>query len=222
MDYVVIDYLALADNKLAELEDGLDALGREMSLLVDGEKGNGLAVCKILHAVNFHWKNIEHDEYPTFDDWATGYTGFVKATVQRRICSWEFVDEYVPMPHKETLLKNWNVAMLSRGYRVAVKHRRNSRVGNYDYLESGNEIDEADWLALSECVDMPMLVERLDKITGKEPNTNRTAFTVDNDGFIWFHRGKKDSASIGALNYGSESELVQDGITELMEKIGAK
>ena len=218
-----MDYITLADQILGhKLEDGLESLGGAVGELVESEKGNGLAICKILHTVNFHWKDIEHDEYPTFDDWACGYTGYVKATVQRRICSWEFVDQYVPGQHKETLLKNWSVGMLSRGYRVAVKHIRYKKDGNYGYEESGYEIDGGDWLALSECVDMPMLIERLGKITDKEPNSNRVSFSVDLNGEIRFYRGKKDVAVIGYLRSDSKSELVRDGISELMEKIGAR
>ena len=215
------DFLALADKGLGELEEGLDAVGKYVSMFVETERGSSLGLAKILHGVNFLWKDIEKEDGDTFKDWAMRSSGLAKATIQRRICSWEFITEHLPPEHYEALMKNWNINMLSRGYRVAVKHSENKYVGNYDYLPSGHEIEPADWLALSECVDLPMLIGVLDKITGKEPNVNRTSFT-ENDGTIWFHRGSKDSVSIGSFNVYSDSPLVQDGISEALDKLGIK
>ena len=87
-------------------------------------------------------------------------TGLAVATVQRRICTWEFITEYVPPEHKDAFMDNWTVGMFSRGYRVAVKHSSNKHVGNYDYLPSGYDIEPADWLALSECVDEMPAIDR--------------------------------------------------------------
>lgn len=215
------DFIALADEAFGKLEYGLDVVGEYAYMFVQAEKGSGLGLAKLLHQVNFHWKNVEHEPSDTFEDWALRSTGRDKATIQRRVCTWEFLKEYVPPQYEETFLKNWNISMFSRGYRVAVKHKRNKHTGNYDLISSGNEIEPSEWLALSECVDSSMLIEQLDKITKKEPNKNRVSFGY-RDGELWFYRGKKEQAVIGSLFDGSESELVQDGITEVLEKLGVK
>lgn len=213
-------FIDFADVAIARVEDGLEDSGDYAYAMILAEKGGGLGAAKYLHFVNSHWNEIDHGK-ETFIEFATRKVYKNKYTVIRRVCSWEFLESYVPSHHKEAFLRNWDVGMFSRGYRIAVKHRANKFNGNLDYLPSGLEIEKADWLALSECVDLPGLIDVKSRIDGKEPNKNRVAFT-EKDGAIWFHRGKKDSAQIGVLYCNLESELVQDGITELLEKIGAK
>ncbi len=211
------DFFDLADRGLGALEEGLEAVGKYAEMFVASEKGSGLGLSKLLHGVNFHWKEIEKDEGDTFKDWSTRSTGLAIATIQRRICTWEFITEYIPPEHKDAFMNNWTVGMFSRGYRVAVKHTPNKHVGNYNYLPSGNEIEPADWLALSECIDDSMLIEALDKVTGKEPNANRIAFSLTDDGDLVFYRGKKHYTVIGTLSVGSHSDLVLEGIQELLD-----
>ena len=211
-------FLDFADKGLGDsLEDGLETAAKYAQVFVSMEEGSSLGFAKFLHGVNFRWAEFEKEKGDTFQRWAVRSTGRAVATIQRRICVWEWLSgNYIPSEYKDAI-NSFSIKMLSRAYKISVRHKNNKRVGNYDFEASQYEMENGDWLALSECVDEAMLTDVLDKITGKEPNSNRMSFKIDDTGSIWFYMGK-NSATIGQLSLGSESQIVRDGIAELMER----
>lgn len=202
------------------LESGLDVAGDYLRQFVSMQEGTGLATCEFLHGVNFRWKDVEKEDGDTFQKWAIRESGLSTATVQRNVCVWEFLtNEYIPAAYREGI-EGFSLKMLKKAYKVALRHKNNKYTGQYDFEPSGYELEPADWLSLSECADESMLNEVIDKITGREPNSNRMAFKIDENGDVWFYRGKKDSAVIGHLNVNNPSKLVQDGIAELLDRAG--
>ncbi len=203
------------------LEGGLNTAEDYARQFVSMEEGAGLAFCEYLHGINFRWDSFEKEEKEegdTFQKWAVRSTGRAAATIQRNVCVWEFLTNgYIPAEYREGI-ESFSLKMLKKAYRVAVRHKNNKITGQYDFEDAGYEMEAADWLALSECIDESMLNNVIDKITGREPNSNRISFKMDDNGDIWFYRGKKDSAVIGNLNVRNPSQLVRDGIAELMER----
>jgi hypothetical protein len=214
-------FYLLAQKGLGEsLEEGLDTAEKYARVFVSMEEGAGLGLAAFLHGVNFRWGDFEKDDGDTFWNWADRATGRAVATVQRSVCVWEWLTgDYIPAGHKQGI-EAFSVKMLKKAYKVSLRHKKNKHTGKYDFEESGYDVEPADWLALSECVDDAMLVGVMDKITGRDPNSNRMSFKMDETGSIWFYRGKKDSAVIGSLSVRSSSELVRDGIAELLDRAG--
>ena len=202
------------------LEDGLDVASSVAQQLVSMEEGSGLALGEFLHGVNFRWEIFDKEKDDTFQKWAVRSTGRAPATVQRRVCVWEFLsNEYIPADYRPGI-EGFSVKMLSKAYKVALRHKNNKYTGKLDFEPSGFDLEASDWLSLSECVDEAMLTEVMDKIMGREPNSNRMSFKLDDNGDIWFYKGKKDSSVIGTLSVRNQSPLVKDGIAELMERAG--
>lgn len=213
------DLFAFADKALGDAsEEGLHIASHAVKTLSKLEEAGGMSLAKLLHSVNFAWDRFNVDE--TFEQWATRETQKHKKTIQERVCTWEFLDQYVPGEHKEAFLNNWNVSMYAVGYRVAVKHKKNRLVGNYDFIPSGYEIEPADWLALSECVDLPMVYEVKGRIDGKEPNANRVSFGFNSgNGQIKFYVGKNQEKIVGYLLVNEDDLVVQEGINEILERL---
>lgn len=202
-------------------EEGLLVAEQYARTFVSMEQGAGLGLSEFLHGVNFLWNEFEKEDGDTFWAWADRATGRASATIQRDICIWEWLSgDYIPAGHRKGI-EDFSVRMLKKAYKVSVRHKKNKHTGRYDFEPSGYELEPADWLALSECVDDAMLISVMDKITGKEPNSNRTSFKIGDNGELWFYRGKKDSAVVGQLFTGSDSLLVKDGVVEVMERLGA-
>ena len=216
------EFLILAEKGLGDsLEEGLSTAERYAQVFVSMEEGSGLGLSAFLHGVNFRWEDFKKEEGDAFWKWADRATGKAVATVQRRVCVWEWLTgEYIPEDFSESI-GNYSVKMLSRAYRVSLRHKKNKYTGRYDFEPSGYEIEPADWLSLSECVDEAMLSNVIDKITGREPNSNRISFKLEDTGEIWFYRGKKSSAVVGELFVNSDSSLVRDGAREAQERLGA-
>jgi len=217
-----IPFSDLAKNFLGQsLEGGIDVATRAVQELREMEQGSALGVSEFLHGVNLRWRDFECDD--TFKQWSADATGYNTATVQRKLCSWEWLTgDWIPGAHLDTIKKNFNNRMLSKAYKLSVKHTENKHAGNYDFVSSGYEFEDGDWLSLSECVDEPMLISVIDKVTGREPNVNRVAFSVRDNGDIVFYRGKKDQAVVGHLNVISDSALVKDGVSEVLKKLGVE
>jgi hypothetical protein len=112
--------------------------------------------------------------------------------------------------------------MLNASYRVVLKQIQNPHVGNYDYIGAGYDISFPNWLAFSECTDLPAVVRVVKKIKGEDPDENKVSFSVRDNGEIVFYRGKKDQAVIGSLSVGSDSSLVKDGVSEALKKLGVE
>lgn len=202
------------------LEDGLETASDVARQLVSMEEGSGVAFAEFLHGVNYRWGDFEKEDGDTFQKWAVRSTGRAPATIQRRVCVWEFLsNEYIPAEYREGI-EGFSLKMLSKAYKVALRHKNNKHTGKLDFEPSGFDLEPSDWLSLSECVDESMLTEVLDKIMGREPNSNRMSFKLDDNGDIWFYKGKKDSSVIGSLSVRNPSQLVKDGIAELMERAG--
>jgi hypothetical protein len=203
------------------LEEGLLVAEQYARTFVSMEQGAGIGLSEFLHGVNFSWAEFDKEEGDTFWDWADRATGRAVATVQRDVCMWEWLSgDYIPAGHRNGI-EAFSVKMLKKAYKISVRHKKNKYTGQYDFEPSGYDVEPADWLALSECVDDAMLVGVMDKITGRDPNSNRMSFKFDaNNGEIWFYRGKKDSAVIGQLNIINSSALVKDGIAELLDRAG--
>jgi hypothetical protein len=215
------EFLALADKGLGDsLELGLDAASEYAQAFVSMEEGSGLGLAKFLHGVNYRWKDFEPEAGDSFQKWAVRSTSRAAATIQRRVCVWEWLTgDYIPAAYKDAI-HGFSMKMLSKAYKVSLRHRNNKFTGKFDFEPSGFDLGASEWLLLTESADEAMLTEALDKIMGREPNSNRTAFKLDDNGDIWYYRGKKDSAVIGSLSIKNPSPLVKDGIAELMERAG--
>ena len=219
------DFFALAEKGIGELENGLEEAARYVDQLVSVEKDSGMGLCKLLHGLNDGWvkSGVDKEEWDSYREWATTRFCLAERTLHKKLCTWEFLQVYVPSHFTDTFLKNWNLSMYDVGYKVAVKHRYNKHTGNYDFMESGYEIEPSDWLALSECIDVPMVHEVKGKIDGKEPNANRVNFGFDaNNGAIRFYLGKKEERTIGYFMVDEEDAVIQDGITEALERLRAQ
>lgn len=215
------EFLALADKGLGDsLELGLDAASEYAQAFVSMEEGSGLGLAKFLHGVNYRWKDFEPEEGDSFQAWAVRSTSRAPATIQRRVCVWEWLNgDYIPARYRDAI-RGFSIKMLSKAYKVSLRHKNNKFTGRYDFESSGFDLEASDWLSMSESADEAMLTEVLDKIMGREPNSNRMSFKLNDNGDIWFYRGKKDSSVIGTLNVRNPSQLVKDGIAELMERAG--
>ena len=202
------------------LEEGLGFASEIAQQLVSMEESSGLAFAEFLHGLNLRWDEFEKEDGDSFQKWAVRSTGRAPATIQRRVCVWEFLaNEYIPADYRPGI-EGFSVKMLSKAYKVALRHKNNKYTGKLDFEPSGLDLEASDWLSLSECVDEAMLTEVMDKIMGREPNSNRMSFKLDDSGDIWFYKGKKDSSVIGTLSVRNPSPLVKDGIAELMERAG--
>ena len=210
------DFLDLAEKGLGEsLEEGLQIASQYAQLFVSAEESSGLGLAKFLHGVNFRWSEFEVEEGDAFWKWSVRATGRSLATIQRRICTWEFLDgEYIPGQFRDAI-SNFSVKMLAKTYGICTRQLKNKSSGNYDFVPSGYEVEEEDWLALSECVDEAMVMEVVRGITGRE-KANRISFKIDDDGTLWAYRGQ-GSETIGQLFVKSKSILVRDAIAKLLE-----
>lgn len=215
------EFLALAEKGLGDsLEEGLDTASEYAQAFVSMEEGSGMGLASFLHGINFRWGEFEKEEGDSFQKWAVRSTSRSAATIQRRVCVWEWLTgDYIPKAYKDAI-RGFSIKMLSKAYKASLRHRNNKYTGKYDFEPSGFDLEASDWLSLSECVDEAMLTEVLDKIMGRDPNSNRTVFKLDDNGEVWFYRGKKDSAVIGTLSVHNPSQLVKDGVAELMERAG--
>jgi hypothetical protein len=217
-----IPFSEIAQNFLGQsLEGGIEVASQAVGKLMEMEQNSALGMSEFLHGVNYHWKEFDADM--TFKKWANESTNYNTAVVQRKVCAWEWLTgEWIPGAYLDTIKKNFNTRMLSKAYRLSLKHSQNKYVGNYDFIKSGYDIEFPDWVALSECRDEPMLIGVIDDITDREPNANRVSFGVSDNGELVFYRGKKDQAVIGSLSVGSDSSLVKDGVSEALKKLGVE
>lgn len=210
----------IADRMLGEaLENGIETATEYAKVLVNAEENSGLALSKFLHSVNSHWKDFETDG-ETFPQWAVRATGRDLATVQRRLCTWEFLHgDHIPKKHRGRI-SQFSIRQLAKAYGIAVKQVQNHE-GFYDFVSPDYEISDEKWLALSQCSDENQVIEVVREITGKEPNANRMSFRVKN-GDLFFYKGKKGGVAIGHLNLRSRDPLVLEGIEEAMRLLKAK
>ena len=206
---------AMADRGLGEsLENGLSVAAEYAQFLVSSEQTSTLSLGKLLHGVNLHWHEFEKEEGDTFWAWSVRATGKDLATIQRRVCSWEFLSgDYIPGVYKESIA-SFSTKMLAKAYVPFIKHKRNKYIGNYDFVERDFEIESKHWLKLSECADEAMVMELVREITGRT-RSDALAIKIDDDGVLWAFR-KGQSETIGQLFVDSPSSLVQDAIEELM------
>jgi len=210
----------IAKNFLGQsLEGGIEVATDAVQQLQEMENGGAMAMSQFLHGVNFHWKELGYTD-DNFENWVVGSIGYNRAVIQRKVCVWDWLTgDWIPREYLETIEKNFSARMLSKAYKVSLRHSKNKHVGNYDFILSGNEIESGDWIALSECVDDAMLITVIDNITKREPNANRVSFDIDDNGSIWFNRGKKDRVVVGSLSVLDRSPLIMDGVAEAVERL---
>lgn len=199
------------------LENGLDRAEEYAQQFVSIEENSGLALARLLHGVNFRWSEFE-TEGETFWAWSVRATGRALATIQRRICTWEFLDgEYIPKDYYESI-RAFSTKMLAKAYVPFLRHSKNKVMGNYDFVPRDFKVSGKHWLKLSECADESMVMEVVRDITGRE-HKDRMSFKMDERGVLWVYKGNKYE-TIGQLFVDSESPLVQEAIADFMESAG--
>lgn len=211
------DFLALAEKGVGEgLEDGLQTAEQYARLFVSAEESGGLALGKFLHGVNFRWNDFENEEEEPFWMWSVRATGRALATVQRRICTWEFLDgNYIPKDYYDSI-RAFSTKMLAKAYVPFLRHSKNKAVGNYDFVPRDFEVEGKHWLKLSECADEGMVMDVVREITGRE-HADRMTIKIDSKGVLRVYKGRKEYDAIGQLFVDSRSALVQEGIAKLLE-----
>lgn len=203
------------------LEEGLETAAEYAKFLVSTEESSGLALARFLHGINQHWVDFEKEEGDDFQRWAVRSTGRHAATIQRRVCVWEMLsNDWIPESHREQIL-SFSIKMLSKAYRVVLKHRRNNQFGNYDFVEAGYKIPDKLWLALSQCTDEIEVNRVVDEITGRQPNSNRISFKYDDKGQVWAFVGKQEGFAAFSLDWTDADPLVQRVNDEILERLGA-
>ena len=215
------EFLALADKALGDaLEDGLPTAAEYIRSFISMAEGSGLGLAKLLHGINVRWSDFEKEDGDNFHNWAVRSTGKAGATIQRRICAWEFLSGgYIPDAFKEGI-EGFSIKMLTKAYRMAVRQERNKQVGNYNFVHLDYEVKNSDWLALSEAIDEVVVGEVVDRVTGKKPRSNRIKFKVDGRGQVWYYKGKDHGKVVGEAYVNSHDPTIREGAFELLDRAG--
>ena len=210
---------ALADKAIGDsLEEGsFDLAANVISSYRSLSRASELGVSKVLHGVNNYWNVIPHKDGDTFFLWSVRATGFVSLTVERHISVWEMLSgNYIPEQFR-VQIKSHTIRQLFKMYSLVVIPRKKS--SNYSFLEEDYEIDDEEWLALSEASDEQRVGEIALKIKGKERNKNFMSLKIDERGDIFVHQNG-DSFPVGFLNLGYDHPVVQKAIRRIMDKSG--
>lgn len=210
---------AMADRGLGEsLEEGLGVASEYAQFFVSSEESSGLALAKFLHGVNSRWLDFEREDDDTFWGWSTRSTGRALATIQRRICTWEFLEGgYIPKDYQKSI-RAFSTKMLAKAYVPFLRHSKDKQVGNYEFVPRDYEVTDKHWLKLSECADESMVMEVVREITGRE-HKDRKSYKIDERGVLWVYKGNQYE-TMGQLFVDSRSPLVQEAIANFMESAG--
>lgn len=210
---------ALADKAIGDsLEEGsFDLAAGVISSYRSLSRASELGVSKVLHGVNRYWNVVPHEDGDTFFSWSVRATGFVSLTVERHISVWEMLDGgYIPEQFREQI-KSHTVRQLFKMYSLVVVPKKN--IDNYGFLEQDYEVDDEEWLALSEASDEKRVGEIVLKIKGKERNKNFMSLKIDERGDVFVHQNG-DSFPVGFLHVHYDHPVVQKAIRRIMDGAG--
>lgn len=182
---------ALADKAIGDsLEEGsFDLAAGVISSYRSLSRASELGVSKVLHGVNRYWNVVPHEDGDTFFSWSVRATGFVSLTVERHISVWEMLDGgYIPEQFREQI-KSHTVRQLFKMYSLVVVPKKDS--DRYSFLQLDYEVDDEEWLALSEASDEKRVGEIVLKIKGKERNKNFMSLKIDERGDVFVHQNNE-------------------------------
>lgn len=166
-------------------------------------KDSSLAVCRILHGVNSHWDEFEHEE--TFIQEAIRKTGYSRLTIERYISVWELLTgEYIPSEFRDCV-QNQTMRQLVKEASLVI--------------DQGYELEHDDWRDLSEAIDEHRVAEVSARIKGKPRNKNHMSLKIGDDGWVVAHQEDKEE-NVGQLFIDSESPLVQKAVKRILDSAG--
>lgn len=198
-------------------EEGLDKAGEALRRLRNLSQASSVSAAKLLHGVNSHWKEWEHEEDDTFLIWAVRETGYDKYTVKKRVCEWEFLEgNYIPKPHRPKIVDNYTIRQLDKIYSIRVASKENKGGGYLEFIEEDYEVTDKQWLQLAEAIDEQAVGEVVKEIKNKESNSNALSLKIDEDGLVWAYQGK-DSQTVGQLFVEKKHPLVEKAIRRITE-----
>lgn len=182
-------------------------------------QASSLSSARLLHGINQNWMEWEHEDGDTFIEWAVRETGYDRQTIIRRVCEWEFLTgHYIPKDYRHSF-ENYTVRQLDKVYSICVTTEENRDGGYLNFVEEDYEIDDNDWLKLSEAIDDMAVVEAVREIKGKEKNVNNMSLKIDPDGVVWVYSGKSYE-TCAQLFTEKDSELVKKAIRRIMKNAG--
>ena len=212
---------AAADKALGDsLENGtLGIVAEALRRFRNLSQASSLSAARLLHGINIRWLDFEHEEGDTFIEWAVRETGYDRQTVIRRVCEWEFLTGgYIPQPFRERI-NDYTVRQLDKVYSVCVGTEEDKQHGNLEIIQEDYEIEDEDWLKLSEALDDVAVTEAVREIKGKEKNINNMSLKLDPDGVVWVYQGKSYE-TCAQLFTEKESELVKKAIRRICKNAG--
>lgn len=211
--------MALADKAIGDsLESGsFDFAAEVISSYRSLSRVSELGQSKVLHGVNHFWHNVKHEDGDTYFSWSVRATGYVLATIERHISVWEMLSgNYIPEQYRKQIASH-TVRQLFKIYSLAVVPRKHEN--NYDFIDADYDVEDDDWLALSEASDERRTSDIVLEIKGKERNKNFMSLKVDSRGDIIMYQGN-EQRPVGTLNIGSHDTMVHKAIRRIMDGAG--
>lgn len=215
------DVIGMGDAALGKcLESGdLSLVAETLRTYRSLDRSSGVGTAKLIHGVNFHWKEFEHEKGDNLLAWAVRETGHDASTIRKRLCEWEFLTgDYVPKPYRRHI-QEYTVRQLDKIFGICVTSRENKEVGNLDIVQEDYQITDEHWLRLSEAVDEVMVSDVVREIKDKEKKSNHMSLKIDDNGDLWVYQGKTERV-VGHLNTIDQNEVVQKAIRRITENSG--
>lgn len=210
--------MALADKAIGDsLESGsFDFAAEVIASYRSLSRVSELAVSKVLHGVNYHFKDIGIDQEETFFSWSARVTGYVPLTVERHISVWEMLTANCIPEQYQSQIASHTVRQLFKIYSLVVAPVKQQE--NYKFIDPGYFVEDSDWLALSEASDERRVAEIVAKIKGKERNKNFMSLKLEGSDIIVYQGNER--VSVGFLDIGSHDLLVHKAIRRIMDGAG--
>ena len=210
---------ALADKAVFDsLESGgFDFAAEVISSYRSLSRVSELGVSRILHGVNQHWTDVEHDHDDNFFNWSTRSTGYVNETVERHIGVWEMLSgDYIPEQHLKSV-RSHTIRQLFKMYSMVVLPRKNQVC--YEFLTQDYVMDDEDWLKLAEASDERGVTDIVSKIKNKPRNKNFMSLKISKDGDIFAYQGN-EVVTIGFLDVHTDDPLIYKAIKRITSNSG--
>jgi hypothetical protein len=211
--------MALADKAVYDsLEQGsFDFAAETISSYRSLARISELGQARILHGVNQYWTEVPHEDNDDYFAWSVRSTGYNGRTIERHISVWEMLSgSYIPHQYLSEI-RTHTVRQLFKIYSLVVVPKK-SEV-NYKFLPQDLEVDDDEWLALSEATDDQRVAEIVAKIKDKPRNKNFMSLKIDKRGDLYVYQNN-EAFSIGYLNVSEDSPLVQKAIRRIVDNAG--
>ena len=209
----------LADKAVYDsLEDGnFDFAAEVISSYRSMSRASELGISKVLHGVNAHFLDVQHEDGETFFKWSVRNSGYVIETVEKHIGVWEMLSgDYIP-PQYLDQIKSQTMRQLVRVYGLTTLPKKNQI--NYDFLTQDYVLENDDWLALSEASDERRVSEIVSKIKDKPRNKNFMSLKISKDGDIFAYQGN-EVVTIGFLDVHTDDPLIYKAIKRITSNSG--